>query len=151
MHPAEHGSYVTLPVRLSQWDFNYGPAIDGSTQMSDFQKDDRRQMNKRGISQVVGAACGKTREELTSALERQPIDEDNARALLLQLAAEQYDAIGNTEYETVRLRRLLTGRKPMTEPDAELLQSTVSKVRVTNKCVTVTLKNGQTIERRDQP
>ncbi len=51
-------------------------------------------------------------EELTSALERQPIDEDNARALLLQLAAEQYDAIGNTEYETVRLRRLLTGRNP---------------------------------------
>lgn len=100
---------------------------------------------------MVGAACGKTREELTSALERQPIDEDNARALLLQLAAEQYDAIGNTEYETVRLRRLLTGRIPMTELDAELLQSTVSKVRVTNKCVTVTLKNGQTIERRDQP
>lgn len=102
------------------------------------------------VSQVVGAACGKTQEELTSALERQPIDEDNARALLLQLAAEQYDAIGNTGYETVRLRRLLTGRKPMTEPDAELLQSAVSKVRVTNKCVTVTLKNGQTIERRDQ-
>ena len=102
-------------------------------------------------SQVVGAACGKTREELTSALERQPIDEDNARALLLQLAAEQYDAIGNSEYETVRLRRLLTGRKPMPELDAELLQSAVSKVRVTSNCVTVTLKNGQTIERRDQP
>ena len=46
MHPAEHGSYVTSPARLSQWDFNYGPAIDGSTRMSDFQKDDRRQMNK---------------------------------------------------------------------------------------------------------
>ena len=102
------------------------------------------------VSQVVGAACGKTREELTSALERQPIDEDNARALLLQLAAEQYDAIGNTEYETVRLRRLLTGRKPMTELDAELLQSAVSKACVTSNCVTVTLKNGQTIERRDQ-
>ena len=101
-------------------------------------------------SQVV-AAGGNTQEELNSALERQPIDEDNARALLLQLAAEQYDTIGNTEYETVRLRRLLTGRNPMTEPDAELLQSAVSKVRVTNKCVTVTLKNGQTIERRDQP
>ena len=96
------------------------------------------------------AACGKTREELTTALERQPIDEDNAKALLLQLAAEQYAAIGNTEYETVRLRRLLTGRKPMTELDAELLQSAVSKVRVTSNCVTVTLKNGQTIERRDQ-
>ena len=98
----------------------------------------------------VATACGKTREELTSALERQPIDEDNARALLLQLAAEQYDAIGNTEYETVRLRRLFTGCKPITEPDAELLQSAVSKVRVTSNCVTVTLKNGQTRERRDQ-
>lgn len=74
----------------------------------------------------------------------------NARALLLQLAAEQYDAIGNTEYETVRLRRLLTGRKPITEPDAELLQSAVSKIVITNKCMTVTLKNGQAIERRDQ-
>ena len=104
----------------------------------------------RPAASQMATTCGKTREELTSALERQPIDEDNARALLLQLAAEQYDAIGNTEYETVRLRRLLTGRKPMTEPDAELLQSAVSKVRVTNKCVTVTLKNGQTIERRDQ-
>ena len=48
----------------------------------------------------------------------------------------------------MRLRRLLTGRKPMTEPDAELLQSAVSKVRVTNKCVTVTLKNGQTIGKK---
>lgn len=104
----------------------------------------------RPAASQMAAACGKTREELTSALERQPIDEDNAKALLLQLAAEQYDAIGNTEYETVRLWRLLTGCKPMTEPDAELLQSAVSKVRVTNNCVTVTLKNGQTIERRDQ-
>ncbi len=51
----------------------------------------------------------------------------------------------------MRLRRLFIGRKPMTEPDAELLQNAVSKVRVTNKCVTVTLKNGQTIERRDEP
>ena len=53
MHPAEHGSYVTLPVRLSQWDFIYGPAIDGSIQLSDYQKDDRRQMNKRGIAFIV--------------------------------------------------------------------------------------------------
>ena len=53
MHPAEHGSYVTLPARLSQWDFKYGPAIDRSIQMSDYQKDDRRQMNKRGIAFIV--------------------------------------------------------------------------------------------------
>lgn len=53
MHPAERSSYVTLSARLSQWDFNYGPAIDGSIQLSDYQKDDRRQMNKRGIAFIV--------------------------------------------------------------------------------------------------
>lgn len=53
MYPAERSSYVTLPARLSQWDFNYGPAIDGSTQVSGFQKDDRRQMNKRGIAFIA--------------------------------------------------------------------------------------------------
>ena len=53
MYPAERSSYVTLSTRLSQWDFNYGPAIDGSIQLSDYQKDDRRQMNKRGIAFIV--------------------------------------------------------------------------------------------------
>ena len=53
MYPAERSSYVTLSTRLSQWDFNYGPAIDGSIQLSDYQKNDRRQMNKRGIAFIV--------------------------------------------------------------------------------------------------
>ena len=53
MHSAERSSYVTLSARLSQWDFNYGPAIDGSIQLSDYQKDDRRQMNKRGIAFIA--------------------------------------------------------------------------------------------------
>ena len=69
MHPAEHGSYVTLPVRLSQWDFNYGPAIDGSTQISDFRKDDRRQMNKRGIAFIavdIRAVVSKMSEQETN-------------------------------------------------------------------------------------
>ena len=69
MHPAEHGSYVTLPVRLSQWDCNYGPAIDGSTQMSDFLKEDRRQMNKRGIAFIaveIRAVVCKMKEQETN-------------------------------------------------------------------------------------
>lgn len=53
MYPAERSSYVTLSARLSKWDFNYGPAIDGSIQLSDYQKNDRRQMNKRGIAFIV--------------------------------------------------------------------------------------------------
>ena len=69
MHPAERGSYVTLPVRLSQWDFNYGPAIDRSTQISDFRKDDRRQMNKRGIAFIavdIRAVVSKMSEQETN-------------------------------------------------------------------------------------
>ena len=54
------------------------------------------------------------------------------------------------ETEQAALDTLAAGGMIITEPDAELLQSTVSKVRVTNNCVTVTLKNGQAIERRDQ-
>ena len=72
----------------------------------------------------------------------------------LRAAAEKRSARARPPQKTPAqkaLRRLLTGCKPLTEPDAELLQSVVSKVRITNKCVTVTLKNGQTIERRDQP
>ena len=59
--------------------------------------------------------------------------------------------MGNPESEPGRLRRRLPGRMPRTGRDAELLQSAVSKGRVTSNGVTVTLKNGQTIERRDQP
>ena len=96
-------------------------------------------------------ACGRTQEELTTALDRQPLDEDKIRTLLLRLAAEQYAAIGDMEYETVRLRRLFTGCKTMTELDAEVLQSAASKITITNKSMTVTLKNGQVIERSEQP
>ena len=42
------------------------------------------------------ALHSKTQEALDNALERQPIDEDSAKVLILQLAAEQYAALGNT-------------------------------------------------------
>ena len=51
------------------------------------------------------ALHSKTQEALDNALEQQPIDEDSAKVLILQLAAEQYAALGNEEYETNRLRR----------------------------------------------
>ena len=92
-----------------------------------------------------------TQAELDDILNTQPLDEDAARSLICKLAQEQYDAIGNEEYETERLRRLFAAFECTAELNAELLQSAASKARVTSNCVTVTLKNGQTIERRDQP
>ena len=95
------------------------------------------------------ATYSKTQEALDNALEQQPIDEDNAKALILRLAAEQYAALGNEEYETNRLRRLFSAFECVAELNADLLKSTVSEVLVTRQNVKLRLKNGQVIERSD--
>lgn len=95
------------------------------------------------------AAHSKTQEALDNALEQQPIDEDSAKGLILRLAAEQYAALGNEEYETNRLRRLFSAFECVAELNADLLKSTVSEVLVTRQNVKLRLKNGQVIERSD--
>ena len=76
-------------------------------------------------------------------------DEDNAKTLILRLAAEQYAALGNEEYETNRLRRLFSAFECVAELNADLLKNTVSEVLVTRQNVKLRLKNGQIIERSD--
>ena len=95
------------------------------------------------------ALHSKTQEALDNALEQQPIDEDSAKVLILQLAAEQYAALGNEEYETNRLRRLFSAFECVAELNADLLKNTVSEVLVTRQNVKLRLKNGQVIERSD--
>ena len=87
--------------------------------------------------------------ELDDILNTQPLDEAAARSLICKLAQEQYDAIGNEEYKTERLRRLFTAFVCTAELDAELLQSTVSAVLVTRQAVRLQLKNGQIIGKDD--
>lgn len=62
-----------------------------------------------------------TQAELDEVLNIQPLDEDAARSLICKLAQEQYDAIGNEEYETERLRRLFAAFECTAELNAELL------------------------------
>ena len=90
-----------------------------------------------------------TQVELDELLNTQPLDEDAARSLICKLAQEQYDAIGNEEYETERLRRLFTAFECTVELNAELLQSAVSAVLVTRQTVRLQLKNGQIIGKDD--
>ena len=90
-----------------------------------------------------------TQAELDEVLNTQPLDEDAARNLICKLAREQYDAIGNEEYETERLRRLFAAFECTAELNAELLQSTVSAVLVTRQVVRLQLKNGQIIGKED--
>lgn len=90
-----------------------------------------------------------TQAELDEVLNTQPLDEDAARSMICRLAQEQYDTIGNEEYETERLRRLFTAFECTAELNAELLQSTVSAVLVTQQAVRLQLKNGQIIGKED--
>ena len=90
-----------------------------------------------------------TQADLDSVLNTQPLDEEAARTLIFQLAQEQYDAIGNAEYETERLRRLFAAFECTAECNAELLKSTVSAVLVTRQTVRLQLKNGQIIGKDD--
>ena len=90
-----------------------------------------------------------TQAELDDALNTQPLDEDAARSLIFRLAQEQYDTIGNEEYETERLRRLFAAFKCTAELNAELLQGAVSAVLVTRQTVRLQLKNGQIIGKED--
>ena len=90
-----------------------------------------------------------TQAELDDILNTQPLDEDAARSLICKLAREQYDAIGNEEYETERLRRMFTVFECTADLNAELLQSTVSAVLVTRQTVRLQLKNGQIIGKDD--
>ena len=95
------------------------------------------------------ALHSKTQEALDNTLEQQPIDEDSAKGLILRLAAEQYAALRDEEYETNRLRRLFSAFECVAELNADLLKSTVSEVLVTRQNVKLRLKNGQVIERSD--
>ena len=90
-----------------------------------------------------------TQTELDEVLNTQPLDEDAARSLICKLAQKQYDAVGNEEYETERLRRLFTAFECTAELNAELLQSAVSAVLVTRQTVRLQLKNGQIVGKED--
>ena len=84
-------------------------------------------------------------QKLDGLLLVQPIDEIIAKRLIFQMAAAQYSAIDNSEYETTRLQRIMSKHEPLTELDADLLAKVVYKVIVNKFSTQVILRNGQTI------
>lgn len=88
--------------------------------------------------------------KLNAMMDGETINENDAQNLALAIAAAQYSAIDPNQYETVRLRKILSGHKIMTELDAELLQSTVSDILYYGDgAVGIRLKNHQIIERSE--
>lgn len=96
------------------------------------------------------AAEGPAQEEnigqaLKAELENQPVNEDAAKSLALELASARYAAIGNQEYETMRLRWLFMRYTPMQELGAEILRSAVASIHLRRGQITIRLKNGQMV------
>lgn len=89
----------------------------------------------------------KLRSALDHELE-QPINEDAAKRLAMELASAQYEEIGSQEYETERLRRLFQRQAPVRSLDAGLLQNAVNRIHVHGNKIKIQLKNGQILERR---
>ncbi len=86
--------------------------------------------------------------DLETLLNTQPIDEEAARQLILQIAAARYGNIPAEEYETQRLRHTFAETEKMEELNAELLKSTISEIKIGDGSVAIRLKNNQIIERR---
>lgn len=85
----------------------------------------------------------KLESDLEMLLETQPVDEDTARQLILQIAAEKYETVPSEEYETRRLRNIFTRTEKMERLDSELLKSTISEIKISGDSIAIRLKNSQ--------
>lgn len=88
-------------------------------------------------------------DQLVQVLAVQPIDEERAKQLIYDIASEEYSQLGNSEYETRRLRELFERAVPMTKLDADIIKASISKVVIGRDKVSILLKNGQTISLED--
>ncbi len=89
--------------------------------------------------------------QLEETLSQLPVDQETAKAQVMELAAARYQAIDSSRYETERLRRLFQKLEPMSELDANLLRQAVSTVHINGHGqVTLELKNKQIVQRESE-
>ena len=88
------------------------------------------------------------KSELEELISQLPVDENRAREVLQEIAAEMHADIDPREYETQRMRRIFQKEEPRTELDANLIVMNISAVQVdSNGKVKIRLKNDQIMER----
>lgn len=79
-------------------------------------------------------------------LEQAEFDEAAAKAQVIALVSARFNALGSGDYETMRLRYLLSRAKPCDGLDSELLRQIAAAVLIhPSGAVSLKLKNGQTI------
>lgn len=96
---------------------------------------------KRDIPDTVSVL----QEQLDIMLKAMPVEEQQAKQVVMKLTEARYEALDNEEYETLRLRRIFQSIAPDSDVDEELLRQTVTTVAVVGGVVSLRLRNGQTI------
>lgn len=87
-------------------------------------------------------------EALAQELNSSELDEVSAKSKAMQLAAVQFDTLGSEDYETMRLKYMLSSREQDGEVDTGLLFDITSAILLhPSGAVSLKLKNGQTTER----
>ncbi len=81
------------------------------------------------------------RDQMDALLKAMPVDEAQTKQTAMRLAEAQYEALGNAEYETLRLRHIFQ----RDSDDTELLRQTVTEVTAENGSIQIRLKNQQTM------
>ena len=87
-------------------------------------------------------------KELDALLQVSQINNERAGAVMMELAAATYEAVGPEEYETYRMRQVFGQELPRSELDVRLINDNIQSIQVdSRRKVRLILKNGQIIER----
>ena len=87
-------------------------------------------------------------DELLQALDEAEFDEKTAKDRTIALASARFDALGSEDYETMRLKYILSNREQDGEFDAGLFFDIASAILIyPSGAVSLKLKNGKIIEK----
>lgn len=88
--------------------------------------------------------------KLSQLLSGNEFDENASKAKTMALTAAQFEALGSEDYETMKIKYLLSNKEQDGELDAVLLFDIASAILIyPTGAVSLKLKNGQIIERSD--
>ena len=86
-------------------------------------------------------------EEFACEINNSAFNEVKAREIVIQLASARYDVLGSEEYETLRIRSILSSAAMSDKLDTDLLKSIALEVVIhSDGAIGLKMRNGQIIE-----
>lgn len=86
-------------------------------------------------------------EEFACEINNSAFNEVKAREIAIQLASARYDVLGSEEYETLRIRSILSSAAMSDKLDTDLLKSIALEAVIhSDGAIGLKMRNGQIIE-----